>query len=64
MTASDLIDKALEDVRRDPRNRKDIVLTRLVQFYNWLKTEYPKKSRGIGGMILILAYILFETILV
>jgi site-specific recombinase XerD len=48
ISASALIDEALEDLRRDPRDRRDVVLTRLVQFYNWLKSEYPKKSRGIG----------------
>jgi site-specific recombinase XerD len=48
MSASALIDEALEDVRQDPRNRKDVVLSRLVQFYTWLKTEYPRKSRGMG----------------
>jgi integrase/recombinase XerD len=48
MTASALIDEALEDAKRDVRARKDVVLTRLVQFYNWLKTDYEKKSRGKG----------------
>jgi len=48
MSASALIDEALEDMKKDPREKRDVVLTRLVQFYNWLKTEYPKKSRGMG----------------
>jgi len=46
MTASALIDEALADMKNDPRERQDIVMTRLVKFYHWLKTEYPKKSRG------------------
>ena len=48
MTASALIDEALEDVKRDPRQKRDIVLKRLIDFYRWLKTEYPRKSRGKG----------------
>jgi hypothetical protein len=48
LSASAMIDEALEDFKKDPRERQDIVLTRLVKFYNWLKTEYPKKSRGNG----------------
>lgn len=53
LTASALIDEAVEDSKRDPRHRKDIVLSRLVQFYNWLKTEYPRKSRGRGQHIIV-----------
>jgi site-specific recombinase XerD len=48
LTASDLIDEALADFKKDPRERQDVVMTRLVKFYHWLKTEYPKKSRGSG----------------
>lgn len=48
MTASALIDEALEDAKRDPRQKQDIVLKRLVEFYKYLKEEYPKKSRGKG----------------
>lgn len=48
MTASALIDEALADARKDPRERQDVVLRRLVEFYHWLKKEYPKKSRGKG----------------
>jgi site-specific recombinase XerD len=47
-SASELIDEALEDAKRDPRERRDVVLKRLVEFYNWMKTEYPQKSRGRG----------------
>jgi len=43
MTASQLIDEAIEDFKRDPRDRKDIVLHRLIGFYNWLKTDYPRR---------------------
>jgi hypothetical protein len=48
LTASTLIDEALADSKKDPRQRQDVVLTRLIKFYNWLKTEYPKKTRGSG----------------
>ena len=48
MTASGLIDEALADAKKDPRERQDVVLRRLVKFYHWLKKEYPKKSRGKG----------------
>jgi len=48
MTASALIDEALADMKKDPRERQDIVMMRLVKFYHWLKNEYPKKSRGAG----------------
>lgn len=48
MTASALIDEALADMKKDPRERQDAVMTRLVKFYHWLKNEYPKKSRGAG----------------
>ena len=47
-TPSALIDEALEDAKKDTRYKQDIVLKRLVNFYNYLKTEYPMKSRGRG----------------
>lgn len=48
-TATTLIDEAFEDAKRDPREKQDIVLYRLLEFYQWLKTECPKKSRGKGS---------------
>lgn len=48
MAASALMDEALADMKKDPRERQDIVMTRLVKFYHWIKTGYPKKSRGAG----------------
>lgn len=48
MTATALIDEAAEDVKRDLRQKQDVVITKLLAFYNWLKTEYPKKNRGKG----------------
>lgn len=48
MTASELIDEALDDSKRDVREKKDAVLLKLLGFYNWLKTEYERKSRGKG----------------
>lgn len=47
-SASELIDEAIEDAKKDPREKTDIVLKRLVEFYNWMKNEYPQKSRGKG----------------
>jgi len=47
-TGTTLIDEAIEDQKKDPREKQDIVLQRLLGFYKWLKTEYPKKSRGKG----------------
>jgi site-specific recombinase XerD len=47
-TATTLIDEAIEDHKKDPREKQDIMLQRLLGFYKWLKTEYPKKSRGKG----------------
>jgi len=46
LTASQLIDEAIEDFKRDPRERKDVVLNRLVSFYKYLKTDYPRHGRG------------------
>jgi integrase len=43
-----MIDEAVEDSTKDPRQRKDILLTRILGFYAWLKTDYEKKSRGTG----------------
>ena len=48
LTPSQLIDEALEDLKRDPREKQDIVMRHLIDFYHWLKTEYKKKSRGKG----------------
>ena len=48
LTSSEMIDEALEDLKKDQREKKDIVLRRLLDFYSWLKTDYPRKSRGVG----------------
>jgi len=48
LAANEMIDEALEDLKRDPREKQDIVLRRLIDFYHWLKTEYPRRSRGQG----------------
>jgi integrase len=48
LTADQMIDEAVEDDRLDPRERKDVVLTRLINFHEWLTTEYKVKSRGTG----------------
>jgi len=49
MTGSALIEEALNDAKKDPMQKGDVVLKRLIGFYKWLKTEYPKKSRGRGS---------------
>lgn len=46
-TASKLIDEAIEDFKRDPRERQDIVLQSLIGFYNWLRNDY-KKRKAVG----------------
>jgi len=48
LTAEQLIDEAIENAKRDVRERKDIVKTRLLQFYTWLKEEYPIRKKGKG----------------
>ena len=47
-SASELIDEAIEDTKKDPRERRDVVLKRLIDFYHWMKTEYPQRNRGRG----------------
>ena len=44
--ATQLIDEALEDQKRDERIKQDVVLNNLVGFYNYLKNDYAVKSRG------------------
>jgi len=48
LTPSQMIDEAIEDSKKDPRQRQDVLLTRVLGFYSWLKTDYEKKSRGSG----------------
>jgi len=45
-TATELIDEAIEDQKKDPRERTDIVKRRLIGFYNWLVNEAPKRRAG------------------
>jgi integrase/recombinase XerD len=52
-TPSQLIDEALEDTGLDQRLRKDVVVKRLLTFYNWLKTEYQIRSRGSGKHVIV-----------
>lgn len=52
LTATQLIDEALEDQKRDPREKTDIVKQRLIGFYNWLVTEAPKRKAGGSGEII------------
>jgi len=47
-TPAELIDEALEDSKKDPRNKKDVLLTRILGFYAYMKTDHPKKTRGTG----------------
>ena len=46
LTPSQLVDEAIEDLKRDPREKRDIVLQRLIGFYHWLKTDYQKIPKG------------------
>jgi integrase len=48
LSPTQLIDEAVEDSKKDPRQRKDVLLTKILGFYAWLKTDYEKKSRGSG----------------
>ena len=48
LTPSQLIDEALEDLKRDPREKQDVVIRRIIDFFHWLKNDYQKKSRGKG----------------
>jgi len=47
LTSNQLIDEALEDAKRDPREKTGIVKQRLIGFYNWLIKEAPKR-RAVG----------------
>jgi len=46
LSAERLVEEALEDAKRDPREKTDIVKQRLIGFYNWLVTEAPRKRPG------------------
>jgi len=46
MTSTALTDEAIEDAKRDPRDRKDIVKARLIGFHSWLLNNYAVYSRG------------------
>jgi len=39
-TAEELVDEAIEDQRRDPREKRGLPLTRILGFYEWLQKEY------------------------
>jgi len=49
MSASQLIQEALEDQKKDVLQRKDVVVQRIIGFYHWLKKEYRVKTRGKGN---------------
>jgi len=48
LSATQLLNEAVEDMKRDPRERKGVILHRLLGYYNWLTTEYPVYNRGKG----------------
>jgi site-specific recombinase XerD len=48
LSATQLLDEAVEDMKRDPRERKEVVLHRLLGYYSWLTNEYPVYNRGKG----------------
>jgi len=49
MTPSQLIDEAIEDMKREPRERRDAAVSRLISFYNYLKNDYVSRD-GKRGM--------------
>jgi len=53
MTATQLVDEALEDAKRDVRERRDVVKARLIGFFKWMKEEYPVHSRGKGEHVIL-----------
>ncbi len=52
-SATALVDEALEDVKRDPREKRDIVKQRLIGFYNWLVKEAPRRRGGRQGSVVV-----------
>jgi len=48
LTPSQMLDEAVEDSKKDPRQRKDVLLTRVLGFYAYMKNDYERKSRGRG----------------
>jgi len=48
LNSTHLIDEAIEDMKRDVREKRDVVKTRLLNFYQYLISEYPVSSRGKG----------------
>jgi integrase len=48
LTATEMVNEAAEDAKLDVLDRQDAVRTRLLGFYQWLKTEYPVKRRRKG----------------
>ncbi|MBS7615011.1 tyrosine-type recombinase/integrase [Candidatus Bathyarchaeota archaeon] len=52
MNATQLVDEALEDHKRDPRLKTDVVKQRLIGFYNWLMNEAPKRKAGGSGEVI------------
>jgi len=56
MTPEQLVNEALEDVKRDPKEKTDIVKRRIIGFYNWLVTEAPNhgprgKGKGVSSKL-------------
>jgi len=51
LTPSQLVDEALEDAKRDPRERRDVVKQRLIGFYHWLRSEAPRRKPGTQQVI-------------
>lgn len=51
LSASQLIDEAIEDAKKDPREKTDIVKQRLIGFFDWLMKEAPKRIGPRGKEI-------------
>jgi integrase len=49
-TATQLVDEAIEDERLDPREKRGVVISQILGFYDYLKTAYVKKRGGGVGV--------------
>jgi hypothetical protein len=48
LRATQLIDESVEDMKKDVREGRDVVKTRILAFYNWLVKEFPV-HQGVTG---------------
>lgn len=50
-TAEELVDEAIEDQRRDPREKRGLPLTRILGFYEWLTSTYRITQNSAGTLV-------------